>query len=100
MLTKSTPAAGLDRPTPRAISERIFKIRATAKASGTSNHFSIPNAKNNPGTPRKSAATGATKKAPAKKINGAKAPGGKRKRGGMLGDAYVYVFLRCPEPKY
>ena len=84
-------AAGLDRPTPRAISERIFKIRATAKASGTATHFSVPSA--NTATPRKKAPNGTAKKAPPKKTNGAKVGAGKRKRGGMMSDEYVHLLL-------
>ncbi|KAL9073461.1 MAG: hypothetical protein Q9161_002882 [Pseudevernia consocians] len=76
--------AGLDRPTPRAISERIFKIRAMAKASGTATHFSVPSA--NGGTPRKKGANDTTQKATPKKANGTKGGAGKRKRGGGMGD--------------
>ncbi|CAD6575512.1 MAG: hypothetical protein ASARMPREDX12_002334 [Alectoria sarmentosa] len=78
--------AGLERPTPRAISERIVKIRALAKASGTTTHFSISSAKSKVGTPRKTAATGITRKVTPKTTNGAKVAAGKRKRGGRMSD--------------
>lgn len=82
---ESALATNLERPTPRAISERIFKIRATAKASGTTGHSSNSATKSNPGTPRKNAANGIAKKTP-KKTNVATAKGGKRKRGGRMSD--------------
>lgn len=88
---QSAPAAGLERPTPRAISERIVKIRAMAKASGTTTHFSISSAKSKVGTPRKTAATGITRKVTPKTTNGAKVGAGKRKRGGRMSDEYVYL---------
>ena len=88
----TTSAADLDRPTPRAISERIFKIRAMAKASGTAGHFSVPSANSNASTPRKKAANGTMKKAPPKKTNGAKGGAGKRKRGGRMSDEYIYLL--------
>ncbi|KAF6219937.1 hypothetical protein HO133_003762 [Letharia lupina] len=81
--------AGLDRLTSRAISERIFKIRAKAKASGTAGHFAVPSANSNAGTPRKKATNGIAKKAPAKKTNGTKGGAGKRKRGGRMSDDEV-----------
>lgn len=80
--------AGQEHPTPRAISERIFKIRALAKASGTTGHFSISTAKSNVGTPRKNAANGITKKI-TPKTNGVKPGAGKRKRGGRMSDEEV-----------
>lgn len=90
----STSAAGQERPTPRAISERIVKIRALAKASGTTGHFSISSAKSNTSTPRKNAANGIAKKTTPKKTNGAKSGAGKRKRGGRMSDEYVHLPTR------
>lgn len=90
----TTSAVGLDRPTPRAISERIFKIRNTAKATGTtSNVSSSPATKSNTGTPRKSAINNATKKSLLKKGNGGKVGSGKRKRGGMSDEFVSLPFL-------
>ena len=97
-LKNYAPATGLDRPTPRAISERILKIRQTAKASGTSSHLSISNARSNPSTPRKNAANGRIKKATPKKTNGSKAKAGKRKRAGMLSDMYVFPTRLLTRP--
>lgn len=76
----------LERPTPRAISERILKIRAMAKASGTAGHIATPPANSGTSTPRKKAANGAAKNTPSKKTNGTKGGAGKRKRGGRMGD--------------
>lgn len=90
---KTTAATGQERPTPRAISERIAKIRSTAKASGTTSHFSISSVKSNGGTPRKNSANAKVKKATSKKANGAKAGAGKRKRGGRIGEEYVYLLI-------
>ena len=81
-------ATSLERPTPRAISERIVRIRATAKASGSTGHFTISSAKSNTSTPRKNATNGGTKKATPKKTTGArgKASASKRKRRGGMSD--------------
>ncbi|KAM0805323.1 hypothetical protein BDR22DRAFT_392841 [Usnea florida] len=78
---------GVERPTPRAISERIAKIREKAKASGTASHFSVPSAaSNNPSTPRKKSTTSTAKKPAPSKTNGAKARPSKRKRAEPMSD--------------
>ena len=78
-------ATDMEKPTPRAISERLVKIRNTAKTAGTSTHFSVNRKPATPaGTPRKRAPAGSAngaKKATPKK-NGTKANGqASRKRG-------------------
>ncbi len=79
-------ATNMEKPTPRAITERLVKIRSTAKSAGTSNHFSVSG---KPVTPRKRTAAGSpngVKKATPKK-NGSKAKGqAQRKRGGNISD--------------
>ena len=75
----------MEKPTPRAITERLVKIRTTAKSAGTSTHFSVKGKPTTPaGTPRKRAPAGSAngaKKATPKK-NGTKANGkASRKRG-------------------
>ena len=84
-----TSAAGLERPTPRAVSERISKIREKAKASGTATHFSVPSASSNPSTPRKKSTNRVTKKPAPKKTNGTKGSASKRKRAERISDEYV-----------
>ena len=79
-------ATDMEKPTPRAITERLVKIRTTAKSAGTATHFSVKNKPTTPpGTPRKRAPAGSAngaKKATPKK-NGITKAGGKasRKRG-------------------
>ena len=75
----------MEKPTPRAITERLVKIRTSAKNAGTSNHFSVSGKPATAaGTPRKRTAAGSAngaKKANPKK-NGTKASSQtKRKRG-------------------
>ncbi|KAF6225153.1 hypothetical protein HO133_010350 [Letharia lupina] len=87
---------GFEKPTPRAISERLVKIRQTSKDNGAASHFSVSKAKSGAGpagTPRKRATAGtnaAVKKAtaPAQVRQGGKfsargngGAGEKRKRG-------------------
>ena len=79
-------AADMEKPTPRAITERLVKIRTTAKSAGTATHFSVKNKPATPaGTPRKRTpakpANGVKKATPKK--NGTPKAGGKasRKRG-------------------
>ena len=82
----------MEKPTPRAITERLVKIRTTAKNAGTSTHFSVSGKPpTGSGTPRKRAlaaagsANGAKKATPKK--NGTKANGKtKRKHGRNLSD--------------
>lgn len=88
-----TSAANLERPTPRAISERILKIRAMAKASDTAGHIVIPPTNSGVSTPRKKAVNGAAKNTPSKKTNGTKGGAGKRKRDGRMRDEYVYLLI-------
>ena len=102
--TNHHPAAGMERPTPRAISERIFKIRAMAKVSGTTGHFSVSSAKSTPSTPRKNVTNGGIKKASAKKPTGLKATPSKRKRGDRMSEEYAHSSLSpgqklLPSPK-
>ena len=79
-------AADMEKPTPRAITERLVKIRTTAKSAGTATHFSVKGKSTTPaGTPRKRAPAGSAngaKKATPKK-NGTTKAGGQasRKRG-------------------
>lgn len=51
-------AEGQESPTPRAISERLVKIRAMAKENGSKVGFTVSSGKNSsaPATPRKKAA--------------------------------------------
>ena len=84
-----TQAAGVERPTPRAVSERISKIREKAKATGTASHFSVPSAGSNPSTPRKKSTSRITKKPAPKKTNGTKASASKRKRADRISDKYT-----------
>lgn len=78
--------AGVERPTPRAVSERISKIREKAKASGTASHFAVPSAASNPSTPRKKPTARVTKKPAPNKTNGTKASTSKRKRNERMSD--------------
>ena len=93
----SVTATSMEKPTPRAITERLVKIRTSAKSAGTTNHFSVSGKPATPaGTPRKRTAARSAnnaKKATPKK-NGTKANGqAKRKHGGNTSDEYVHVFL-------
>ncbi|MCJ1426390.1 hypothetical protein MMC29_004293, partial [Sticta canariensis] len=90
----------LEKPTPRAISERLVKIRGMAKSSGTAAHFSVSRGnKSNKSTPspRKAAA----RRPAAKKTGGVKKAGAKRKGRGKDFDEYVLPFrfntLNFPE---
>lgn len=81
----------MEKPTPRAITERLVKIRASAKNAGTSTHFSVSGKPSTgAGTPRKRAGAGsanATKKTTTPKKNGTKASSqAKRKRGGNVSE--------------
>ena len=95
-LNNSTTATNMEKPTPRAISERLVKIRNTAKTAGTSTHFSVKKPATPAGTPRKRAPAGSAngaKKATPKK-NGTKANGqASRKRGRKSSDEWVHVIL-------
>lgn len=77
----------MEKPTPRAITERLVKIRKDAKNAGTTNHFSVSGKPaTGGGTPRKRAPAAAgsangTKKATPKK-NGTKANGQKKRKHG------------------
>lgn len=91
-----TTAEGSEKPTPRAISERLFKIKQMAKASGVATKgatTSPAKASSSAGTPRKRATNGdGVKKTATPSKNGAKAAtaGGKRKRAaGRMSDEYV-----------
>ena len=93
----------MEKPTPRAITERLVKIRTTAKTAGTSTHFSVRGKPTTPaGTPRKRAPAGSAngaKKATPKK-NGTKANGqAGRKRGRNSSDEYVHVLLASTSTK-
>lgn len=88
----------MEKPTPRAITERLVKIRASAKNAGTSTHFSVSGKPSTgAGTPRKRAGAGsanATKKTTTPKKNGTKASSqAKRKRGGNVSEEYVHILL-------
>lgn len=77
-----------EKPTPRAITERLVKIRNGSKAAGAASHFSVSGAKTSSqgGTPRKPRAqnpNGVKKNATPKKD-------GKRKRAGRMSDEYVF----------
>ncbi|KAK3170003.1 hypothetical protein OEA41_009388 [Lepraria neglecta] len=79
-----------EKPTPRAITERLVKIRGTAKSAGAASHFSVSGAKTTSqgGTPRKPRAqkpNGVKKNTTPKKDRG-KAGAGKRKRVGRMSD--------------
>ena len=71
-------AKDMDQPTPRAISERLVKIRAMIKASGGSAAFSVPSSRT--ATPAKRAPRENKMPTP-KKSPGANGANGKRKRG-------------------
>lgn len=100
-LTFNTSVADhLEKPTPRAISERLCKIRATTKANGSAGSFSVGGVKTATptGTPKKRAANGTgsgrgvRKNRAAGKGAGAKGAaggGGNKKRNGNVGDEYV-----------
>ena len=77
-----------EKPTPRAITERLVKIRNGSKASGTASHFSVSGVKTGSqgGTPRKPRAQNPNRV----KKNGTPKKDGKRKRAGRMGDEYVF----------
>ena len=84
-------AENMEAPTPRAISERLVKIRTTAKENGSAANFTVSSARKNgsaPSTPRKKA----TKDPVLKKAGGGgiKKKGiAKRKRAGKAENKYV-----------
>lgn len=89
-----TSAAGVERPTARAVTERIAKIREKAKASGTIGNPSVPSTASNHSTPRKKSTTRVAKKPALTKTNGTKGSTGKRKRVERMSDEYL-----SPSPK-
>ncbi|KAL8895487.1 MAG: hypothetical protein Q9207_008154 [Kuettlingeria erythrocarpa] len=91
-ISETWPATdGETAPTPRAISERLVKIRALAKTKGTGN-FKVVGVKTSPNKPSP------VKRAPrgsVKKPNGKTTAAAKRKRSGGR-DSLVPLPLSCP----
>jgi hypothetical protein len=75
------------KPTPRAITERLVKIRNGSKATGTASHFSVFGAKisSQGGTPRKPRTPNPNRV----RKNAILKKDGKRKRAGRISDKYI-----------
>ena len=86
------------QPTPRAISERLVKIRNIIKANGGNAEFSVPNSRT--ATPAKRAPRGSKTPTSNNKKAGAKGNSGKRKRvkpeeGYVSGTFIATLGIRC-----